>query len=147
MSGRVFRHSHRVTYAECTVGNHVYYARYLDFLEEARGEFFRSLGAPLLQLQEEDTVFPVIQAQLNFRSPARYDEILRIELWVSGTGRVRLNFAYRINNEAANLILEGGTSHVCATLAEKPKRLPEELIDLLLPFSMENPTATRKLSG
>ena len=36
-----FRHPHRVSYAECTVGNHVYHSRYLDWLEAARGEFIR----------------------------------------------------------------------------------------------------------
>jgi len=29
----MFVHTHRVTYAECTVGNHIYHARYLDLLE------------------------------------------------------------------------------------------------------------------
>ena len=36
-----FRHHHRVTYAECTIGDHVYHSRYLDLLEAARGEFMR----------------------------------------------------------------------------------------------------------
>jgi len=141
MSGRTFRHRHRVTYAECTVGNHVYYARYLDILEEARGEFFRSLGAPLLQLQEQGIILPVIEAQLSYRSPARYDEVLSIDLWVPRTDRVRLSFAYRIANEASQLILEAGTSHVCTTLAERPKRLPEKLINSLAPYLSETPTA------
>jgi acyl-CoA thioester hydrolase len=143
MSGSIFRHRHRVTYAECTVGNHVYYARYLDILEEARGEFFRSLGAPLLQLQEQGILLPVIEARLNYRSPARYDEVLSIDLWVPRTDRVRLNFAYRIANEAFQLILEAGTSHVCTTLAERPKRLPENLIESLAPYLSETPTASR----
>jgi acyl-CoA thioesterase FadM len=32
---QVFVHRHRVHYAECTLGNHIYYARYLDLLEDA----------------------------------------------------------------------------------------------------------------
>jgi hypothetical protein len=36
MGDQTFRHTHRVTYAECTVGNHIYYARYLDLLEAAK---------------------------------------------------------------------------------------------------------------
>jgi len=43
-----FRHIYRVVYADCTLGNHIYYSRYLDILEAARGEFFRHLGVPLL---------------------------------------------------------------------------------------------------
>ena len=58
MSGQVFRFEHRVPYALCTLGNHVYYSRYLDILEEARGEFFRHLGQPLLAWQEATPSFP-----------------------------------------------------------------------------------------
>ena len=50
----MFCHTYRVTYADCTVGDHIYYSRYLDLLEAARGEFFRSLGCTFLQWQEQD---------------------------------------------------------------------------------------------
>ena len=52
-----FAITHRVTYAECTVGNHIYHSRYLDLLEAARGEFIRSLGSTVLELQENDIHF------------------------------------------------------------------------------------------
>jgi len=123
----VFQHSHRVTYAECTVGNHIYYARYLDLLEAARGEFFRHLGATFLQWQEKDTIFPVIECRLCYKSPARYDDVLTIEIWVTTAEKVRLNFGYRILNQTGVLVLQAETAHVCTGLDEKPKRLPEEL--------------------
>jgi len=129
-----FRHQHRVTYAECTVGNHVYYARYLDLLEEARGEFFRTLGATFLQWQERDVLFPVIEARLNYKAPARYDEVLTIAVGVSSAERVRLSFAYQIENQAGVRILEAGTWHVCTGLNDKPRRLPEELVAALQSF-------------
>ncbi len=133
MSQKVFSCQHRVSYAECTVGNHVYYARYLDLLETARGEFFRSLGRTLLQWQEDDTIFPVLEARLRYKSPARYDDVLTIEVWPTTAGRVRLNFSHRIVNQAGELILEAETFHVCAGLNEKPKRLPVQLLALLAP--------------
>ncbi len=129
-----FRHSYRVTYADCTVGNHVYYSRYLDLLEAARGEFFRHLGAPFRQLQEQEIIFPVVECHLRYKAPARYDDVLGIELWISAAMGIRLNFAYRIVNEADALILEGETCHVCTGMNEKPKRLPEELVKLLAPY-------------
>jgi len=135
MAALVFRHTHRVTYAECTLGNHVYYARYLDFLEAARGEFFRDLGATLLQWQEQGTIFPVIECRLRYKAPARYDDVLTIEVWPARVERTRLNFAGRISNQTGKLILEAETFHVCAGLNEKPKRLPEELVAKLAPYS------------
>ena len=130
----VFRHSQRVTYADCAPGNHVYYANYLNFLEAARGEFFRQLGLTFLQLQNAGTIFPVVECRLRYKAPARYDDVLAIELWVTATERVRLNFSYRILNAAGDLLVEAETQHVCTGLDEKAKRLPEDLVSALRPY-------------
>jgi acyl-CoA thioester hydrolase len=129
-----FRQLHRVSYAECTVGNHVYHSRYLDWLEAARGEFIRSLGLTVLQWQERDVIFPVIEARLRYKSPARYDDLLAIEVWPAAVERVRLNFGHRIVSQDGKLILEAETFHACAGVSGKPKRLPEELAEKLKPY-------------
>jgi acyl-CoA thioester hydrolase len=134
MEAQKFRHNHRVTYADCTVGNHIYYSRYLEILESARGEFMHSLGTPFLQWQQADTIFPVIECRIRYKAPARYDDMLAIELWLTSAGAVRLNFAYRIVNQKNLLILEGETFHVCTGLEGKPRRFPEELSNLLKPY-------------
>lgn len=131
MTALVFQHLHRVTYADCTIGNHIYYSRYLDLLENARGEFFRHLGTTFLQLQEQDFIFPVIECRLRYKAPARYDDVLTIELWPTAAERMRLNFSYRICNQNQTDILVGETQHVCTGLNEKLKRLPAELSDRL----------------
>jgi len=126
-----FRQTHRVTYAECTVGNHVYHSRYLDLLEAARGEFLRSLGSTVLHLQENGAIFPIVECRLNYESPARYDDLLTIEVWVTAIEKVRVNFSHRITNQNGKLILEAETFHVCTGLNEKPKRVPPELAEKL----------------
>jgi len=123
----MFRHTHRVTYAECTVGDHIYHSRYLNLLEAARGEFIRSLGPTVLHWQEKDVIFPVIEARLRFKFPARYDDLLGIEVWPTLVERVRLNFGHRVTNQHGKLVLEAETFHACTGIDEKPKRLPEEL--------------------
>ena len=128
-----FRYPHRVTYAECTVGDHIYHSRYLDLLEAARGEFMRSLGRPVLELQNADCIFPVIEARLQYKFPARYDDLLTIEVWVMAIEKVRLNFGHRVLNQDGKLILEAETFHVCTSREEKPKRLLEELVEKLKP--------------
>ena len=134
MSVETFRYAHRVTYAECTVGNHVYHSRYLDWLEAARGEFLRKLGPTVLEWQEHGLIFPVIEARLRYKSPARYDDVLAIEVWPTTIERVRLNFAHRVIAQTGKLILEAETFHVCTGLNEKPKRVPEELAAKLAPY-------------
>ena len=129
-----FRHLHRVSYAECTVGDHIYHSRYLDLLEAARGEFLRSLGTTVLSLQEADYIFPVIEARLRYKFPARYDDWLTIEVSPSLVERVRLNFSHRILNQDGKLILEAETFHCCTSRDEKPKRMPPEMVAKMMPY-------------
>ncbi|MEN9574290.1 MAG: hypothetical protein RL514_2145 [Verrucomicrobiota bacterium] len=124
-----FRHRHRVTYAECTVGNHVYHARYLDILEAARGEFFRVAGVTLADLQAQEVIFPIIEAVLHYEAPARYDDELVIEVVVTELDRLKIAFAYGVSNTRNQIILSGRTRHVCTGLDEKPKRMPPELFN------------------
>jgi acyl-CoA thioester hydrolase len=129
-----FRYLHRVTYAECTVGDHIYHSRYLDLLEAARGEFMRSSGKTVLEWQAADYIFPVIEARLRYKFPARYDDLLTIEVWPTRVERVRLNFGHLVLNQAGKLILEAETFHCCTSREEKPRRLPEELATPLGPL-------------
>lgn len=135
MPHQEFVYKHRVAYVECTVGNHIYYARYLDILERARGEFARAAGATLQQLQDRDLIFPALECHLKYKAPARYDDILEIHLWLSDVTGVRMRFNYRVLRESdQKLILEGFTTHVCTSIAEKPKRIPPDLLAQLEPF-------------
>ncbi|MGZ4965103.1 MAG: acyl-CoA thioesterase [Limisphaerales bacterium] len=128
MTPNIFRYTCRVTYAQCTVGNHIYYARYLDILEAARGEFARDAGMPLGVLQEQDTIFPVIGVEISYKAAARYDELLTTEVWVAECGGVRVTFGHRILKEDGTVVIEAVTKHVCTTRDEKPKRLPKDVL-------------------
>jgi acyl-CoA thioester hydrolase len=138
LKNQVYTHRHRVTYHECTVGNHVYYARYLDILEEARGEFFRSLGRTLLEWQEADVIFPVIEVRVRYKASARYDDEVTVELWLGQFEGVRVSFAYRLVNQHGQLLAEATTFHVIASLKEKPRRPPPDLSAQLGPFLQVN---------
>ncbi|MEI6197978.1 MAG: thioesterase family protein [Verrucomicrobiota bacterium] len=138
----LYRHAHRVTYADCTLGNHIYHARYLDLLEAARGEFLRALGSTVLEMQKRDCIFPLIEARLRYKYPARYDDLLTIEVWATAVEKIRLNFGHRIVNQNGRLILDAETFHVCTGLDDKPKRLPEELAEKLKPYLKSAPVAS-----
>lgn len=131
MSHEIFQCTHRVCYAECTVGNHVYHSRFLDILERARGEFFRSLDCGLRQLQEEDVIFPVSECAMKFRAMARYDDVLTIELWLTDLRRVRFSCAGRIKDASGTVLFTAVTQLGCTTLEGRPRRMPAQLADAL----------------
>jgi acyl-CoA thioester hydrolase len=128
-----YRHHLRVIYAHCTLGNHVYHSRYLDLMEAARGEFMRSIGYPVLRLQDDDYIFPVIAVRMKFLAPARYDDQLTIEITLKQLTRLRLTIHHRILRDD-KLLVEAETDHVCTSIHEKPKRLPQQFVDTCAQF-------------
>ena len=130
-----YRYPHRVTFAECTVGDHIYHARYLDLLEAARGEFLRHIGPTVRELQLMDRIFPVIECRLRYKAPARYDDLLEIAVWPTAVEKIRLNFAHRVTRPATGtVIVEAETFHVCTSTADRPKRIPEAMVTALQPW-------------
>ena len=128
MAGETFIHRQRVIYAQCTIGNHVYHSRYLDIMEAARGEFMRAIGYPLQRLQDEDCIFPIISLRMKFVAPARYDDELEIHITLKDVSRLRLTVHHKITGPNGKLFVEAETDHVCTTIHEKPRRMPQELL-------------------
>lgn len=126
----MFLCSIRIAYREVTVGNHIYYARYLDLLEVARNEAFRDLGHSLFLLQEKGIIFPVVECSLRYHAAARYDDLLKIETRVVELGRVQFVLDYRVLREET-LLLTASTRHACTNLKEKPMRMPPDLFEAL----------------
>jgi acyl-CoA thioester hydrolase len=64
-----------------------------------------------------------------FLAPARYDDELHIDLWLTELTRVRLTVAAKISSASGKIFVEAETDHVCTGLNEKPKRIPAELAE------------------
>jgi acyl-CoA thioester hydrolase len=126
--------TYRVSYRDCTIGDHVYYSRYLEILEVARGEFFRHLGWGLRQLQEQGIAFPVAECRLRYHAPARYDDQITVRLWLTQARGARLTFACRVEDQSGRLVLEAETFHACVDRDSRPRRLPAELVPVLVPY-------------
>lgn len=113
------------------MGNHVYHARYLDILEAARGEFFRSAGVPLASLHELNLFFPVVESHLHHEATARYDDELVIEVVVTELDQQKITFAYGVSNTRSQILLSGLTRHICVGPDGKPKPIPAEFYEKL----------------
>ena len=74
----------RVYYEDTDSGGVVYYANYLKFMERARTEYLRSLGFEQDQLRREQGIlFTVHSLQVDFRLPARFNDLLEVSTHVS----------------------------------------------------------------
>jgi acyl-CoA thioester hydrolase len=134
-STQVFEHPLRVMANDCTVGNHVYYSRYLDWLEAARTELFRAIGHPFGQLMESGLMLPAIEAQLRYHQPARFGDRVVVRLWVAEVSRARIFFSGQIiNADTGALLVTTATTHVCTNREDKPQRLPADLAAALAAY-------------
>ncbi len=76
----VHRFDVRVYYEDTDLAGIVYYANYLKFIERARSEWVRGLGINQTRLkQDEGIVFAVRRVEADYLSPAKFDDILRVE--------------------------------------------------------------------
>ena len=91
---KVFAWPVRVYYEDTDAGGVVYYANYLKFFERARTEWLRSLGLNQDKLaREENLIFVVRSATLDFASPARLDDMLEVTVEPQKLARVYVKLA------------------------------------------------------
>jgi acyl-CoA thioester hydrolase len=115
----------RVYYEDTDAGGVVYHARYLGFFERGRTEFFRNKGLSVQQLHEEGIIFPVVRMEIDFRCPARLDDLVRVESKIIDSGNTSFTMQQRlVRVHDDKLLVEGNVTLVCVNTAMKPKRLP-----------------------
>ena len=122
----------RVRYSETDQMGVVYHANYFVWFEVGRTDFLRSTGWSYRELEAEGISLPVIQAQCEYRLPARYDD--ELEVRTSGTilTHVRVEFTYEIVRIADGaLLVTGRTVHAALDRDGRPCRLPVRVRALL----------------
>jgi acyl-CoA thioester hydrolase len=120
----------RVRYQETDNMGVVYYANYFIWFEVARAEHMRSLGMPYSQIEEKGIYMMVASASCRYRSPARYDDIVRIETRIPEVRNSSLKFEYALY-VAGRLIATGESVHVMTNKKGRPIRLPPHMKDAL----------------
>ncbi|MBN8574112.1 MAG: acyl-CoA thioesterase [Candidatus Kapabacteria bacterium] len=115
----------RVRYAETDQMRVVYNGEYLTYFEVGRTEALRAFGLPYTELEKEGYLLPVIEAFIQYKSPAFYDDILEITASLSSCITATITISYIIRRKDI-LIAEGRTVHtfVHATTM-KPARPPK----------------------
>jgi acyl-CoA thioester hydrolase len=84
----VFDLAVRVYYEDTDAGGVVYHSQYLNFMERARTEWLRALGYSQTILREQQHILFVVHSmQVQFRRPARFDDLLLVSSRLLRLGR------------------------------------------------------------
>lgn len=94
----------RVRYAETDQMGVVYHGNYAQYFEIGRVEWLRNLGVSYKKMEEMGVMLPVVSLSVNYKKPARYDELLTVKTIFKSQSAVRIEFDYEIYNEQEELL-------------------------------------------
>ena len=108
---------YRVPYADTDAMGVVYYANYLEYFERARNELMRQTGFTYKECEAFGVGLPVVHAECDYVSSAKYDDLLEIDANIREMRGVRLEIACTIRRKNdGKLLAKGFTRHVFVNL-------------------------------
>ena len=114
----------------------VYYPRYFEWFHDAFEAMFEPVvGAPYAQVVAEHGVgYPAVQGACEYRAPARWGDLLTVEVFLSRLGARSATFEYRIRRDD---VLCATASIKIATMSMEEKRgvpMPEDVRAAFAPY-------------
>ncbi len=124
------RYEYRVIFGDTDKMGVVYYANYLRFFEGARSEYWRSLGKSYKDLEAWGVALPVVEAHVNYRKPAFYEDLLEVEVDISEVRMASMRFVYTVWR-GTDKLADGFTRHGVIGADGRPRALPDALRDVI----------------
>jgi acyl-CoA thioester hydrolase len=122
----------KIYYEDTDCGGVVYYANYLKYFERARTQYLEERGLSVAALMNEGTVFVVVHAEVEYRSPARYGDTLAIDMVVSDMSAASFTFAHVVKERNSGRVIVEGSARLAATDGNgKVKRLDKAVVAAL----------------
>ena len=122
----------RVYYADTDFSGVVYHARYLEFLERGRSDFLRLAGVRHSELAGDSIVWIVRRMEIDFRAPARMDDVLTIETRTEAISGARISMRQEIRR-GDGLLVEAKVEAAIVGANGRPRRFPREWIAAFMP--------------
>jgi len=109
-----FTHELRVRYGECDPQGIVFNANYLLYFDVAFTELWREAVGPWQEMVARGIDAVVAHAELDFRAPARNDDVLLLECRVVKLGRTSISTGIDVTRDG-ELLVAMNARHVCVS--------------------------------
>ncbi len=122
----------RIYYEDTDCGGVVYHSNYLKYMERSRTELLRDLDIDLANFHDQGLLFAITEANLKFRFPARYNDLITINSTITEVTSYRVVFESEIYNQDGKLCVKGSVKMV-GFYAETGKvaRFPDKILSIL----------------
>ena len=128
---RRFCINHRVRYSDTDRMDMVYHGSYVPMLEAARVDTLREIGWVYSEMETKGVLLPVIDLRVQYKMPARYDQILRIETHVVRPPTAKLEFRFHVYHEQDLLVEANVVLAFVNANSGLPQRAPSGLANAL----------------
>ena len=115
----------RVRYQETDKMGIAYHGNYFTWMEVARIDLLDSIGCSYIELEESGYLLPVIRCECDFKSPARFDDIIEIEVCLPKLDKVKINLEYSLRKGETFLAM-AKTSHAFVDLSGRVVKPPDQ---------------------
>lgn len=116
----------RVYYEDTDLGQIVYYANYLKFIERGRSEWLRAAGVDQQRLLDKaHLAFVVRRVEADYLSPARFDDQLEVVTTLEQASGPRVTVLQAVERDG-KVLFQARVTVICVDLRTmRPHRLPE----------------------
>ena len=125
---REYQFQVRVRYAETDQMGVVYHGNYAQYFEMGRVEWLRNLVVSYKWMEENGVMLPVVSLTMNYKKPARYDDLLTVKTILKSQTSVKIEFDYEIYNEANELLTTGYSMLVFVDMKTGRPMLPPSYV-------------------
>lgn len=124
-----FHHNIRVRFADTDLQGIVFNGNYLTFYDVAWTEYFREIGLTWQSMIDSGVDTVLARTTIEFKSPAKFDEILEVHTRVSKIGNTSIVFDFEIYPEGKDRLIGTAQSlYVCVDPKTLQKvRAPDDL--------------------
>ena len=118
----------RVRYSETDQMGVVYHGNYAQYFEMGRVEWLRNLEISYKWMEENGIMLPVVSLNINYKKPARYDDLLRVKTIFKSQSSVKIEFDYEIYNEKEELLTIANSILVFVNMKTARPTVPPEYV-------------------
>ena len=129
---KIHEYTVRVRYSETDQMGVVYHGNYAQYFEMGRVEWLRNIGVSYKWMEENGIMLPVVSLNMNYKKPARYDDLLIVKTIFKKQESVKIEFDYEIRNEKDELLTIANSTLVFVDMKTgRPVLPPEYILELL----------------
>lgn len=114
----------RVRYSETDAMGFLHHSNYLSYFEMGRTELLRASGGSYRLMEEKGLFLVVTKIAVQYRAPARYDDVLTLTTKFARISFAKLEHAYELRRDG-QLLTTGDTTLACIDREGKVQRMTD----------------------